>query len=66
MLLQALNPALGYYLSAHAEVSPATRGILINWLIEVSAIFFPFPIQLDSFPTQSISSPCGIPYLNIA
>ncbi|EFH69161.1 hypothetical protein ARALYDRAFT_312610 [Arabidopsis lyrata subsp. lyrata] len=32
---EALNPALGYYLSAHAEVSPVTRGILINWLIEV-------------------------------
>ncbi|KAL1221369.1 putative cyclin-B3-1 [Cardamine amara subsp. amara] len=32
---EALNPALGYYLSAQAEVSPVTRGILINWLIEV-------------------------------
>ncbi|CAE5957646.1 unnamed protein product [Arabidopsis arenosa] len=32
---EALNPALGHYLSAHAEVSPVTRGILINWLIEV-------------------------------
>lgn len=46
-MLQALNPALGYYLSAHAEVSPVTRGILINWLIEVSAVNFLFPFQLD-------------------
>ncbi|XP_010497778.1 PREDICTED: putative cyclin-B3-1 isoform X1 [Camelina sativa] len=34
-IAEALSPALGYYLSAHAEVSPVTRGILINWLIEV-------------------------------
>ncbi|KAJ0247940.1 putative cyclin-B3-1 [Hirschfeldia incana] len=32
---EALNPALGYYLSAQTKVSPVTRGILINWLIEV-------------------------------
>ncbi|XP_023645481.1 putative cyclin-B3-1 isoform X2 [Capsella rubella] len=32
---EALNPALGFYLTAHTEVSPVTRGILINWLIEV-------------------------------
>ncbi|XP_019094225.1 PREDICTED: putative cyclin-B3-1 isoform X5 [Camelina sativa] len=34
-IAEALSPALGYYLSAHTEVSPVTRGILINWLIEV-------------------------------
>jgi len=45
-LLQALNPALGHYLSAHAEVSPVTRGILINWLIEVSAVYFWFHFNL--------------------
>ncbi|KAH0916396.1 hypothetical protein HID58_030842 [Brassica napus] len=32
---EALNPALGYYLSTQTKVSPVTRGILINWLIEV-------------------------------
>uniref|UniRef100_A0A1J3HEK3 Putative cyclin-B3-1 n=2 Tax=Noccaea caerulescens TaxID=107243 RepID=A0A1J3HEK3_NOCCA len=32
---EALNPALGYYLSSQSGVSPVTRGILINWLIEV-------------------------------
>ncbi|VVA91527.1 unnamed protein product [Arabis nemorensis] len=32
---EALNPALGHYLSAQTEVSPVTRGILINWLVEV-------------------------------
>ncbi|KAL0697794.1 hypothetical protein Bca4012_053916 [Brassica carinata] len=32
---EALNPALGYYLSTQTKVSPMTRGILINWLIEV-------------------------------
>ncbi|ESQ35180.1 hypothetical protein EUTSA_v10007052mg [Eutrema salsugineum] len=32
---EALNPALGYYISTQTEVSPITRGILINWLIEV-------------------------------
>lgn len=57
MLLQALNPALGYYLSAQTEVSPVTRGILINWLVEVNAVFFSFPFQLDNFHTQSFPSP---------
>ncbi|CAH2037377.1 unnamed protein product [Thlaspi arvense] len=32
---EALNPVLGYYMSTETEVSPVTRGILINWLIEV-------------------------------
>ncbi|CAA7026019.1 unnamed protein product [Microthlaspi erraticum] len=32
---EALNPALGYYMSSQSGVSPVTRGILINWLIEV-------------------------------
>ncbi|KAJ4879369.1 cyclin b3 [Raphanus sativus] len=32
---EALNPALGYYLPTQTKVSPMTRGILINWLIEV-------------------------------
>ncbi|WZZ57725.1 hypothetical protein YC2023_057832 [Brassica napus] len=36
---EALNPALGYYLSTQTKVSPVTRGILINWLIEVHSKF---------------------------
>ncbi|CAN8305015.1 unnamed protein product [Cochlearia groenlandica] len=36
---EALDPAMGCYLSAQAEVSPVTRGILINWLIEVHLKF---------------------------
>ncbi|KAH0921644.1 hypothetical protein HID58_021662 [Brassica napus] len=36
---EALNPALGYYLSTQTKVSPITRGILINWLIEVHSKF---------------------------
>ncbi|XP_018433479.1 putative cyclin-B3-1 isoform X2 [Raphanus sativus] len=36
---EALNPSLGYYLSTQTKVSPITRGILINWLIEVHSKF---------------------------
>ncbi|KAG2323884.1 hypothetical protein Bca4012_038228 [Brassica carinata] len=36
---EALNPALGYYLSTQTKASPITRGILINWLIEVHSKF---------------------------
>ena len=46
MGLQALNPALGYYLSTQTKVSPVTRGILINWLIEVSAVSIVFDFNL--------------------
>ncbi|CAH8381312.1 unnamed protein product [Eruca vesicaria subsp. sativa] len=36
---EALNPALGYYLSTPTKANPTTRGILINWLIEVHSKF---------------------------
>ncbi|KAF8082190.1 hypothetical protein N665_0844s0004 [Sinapis alba] len=36
---EALNPALGYYLTTQTKASPTTRGILINWLIEVHSKF---------------------------
>ncbi|KAJ0257143.1 putative cyclin-B3-1 [Hirschfeldia incana] len=36
---EALNPALGCYLSTQTKVSSITRGILINWLIEVHSKF---------------------------
>ncbi|KAF3496684.1 hypothetical protein DY000_02054958, partial [Brassica cretica] len=48
---EALNPALGYYLSTQTKVSPVTRGILINWLIEIKDLI---SISAESYTRQQI------------